>query len=223
MTAKINFVASKTRNQVDNVDCIEEQNYKFWAQPENFDTAGEVEISSSLTENHDLLSFETSEKFFESSTIKIEDICDSKVLERNIDQSLQDQQHIDKKRENDKLQVKFMNDEYQKAIGYLLCANKSKSGKQKKKQTMTAYLFFCKRYRPKIVARNPKLTFTQMSKLLSHMWRNASEHEKNTFRLKLKHHRTKVNAIVEKNLIEKMKIVKQEKQNAKKKMACEAT
>ena len=76
---------------------------------------------------------------------------------------------------------------------------------------MTAYLFFCRRYRAKIVARNPKLSFAQISKLLSHMWRNASEQEKNTYRLKLEQHRTKVNAIVEKNMIEKMKLVKQQK------------
>lgn len=76
---------------------------------------------------------------------------------------------------------------------------------------MTAYLFFCRRYRAKIVARNPKLSFAQISKVLSHMWRNASEQEKNTYRVKLEHHRNKVNAIVEKNMIEKMKMVKQQK------------
>jgi len=76
---------------------------------------------------------------------------------------------------------------------------------------MTAYLFFCRRYRAKIVSRNPKLSFAQISKVLSHMWRNASEQEKNTYRLKLEQHRTKVNAIVEKNMIEKMKMVKQQK------------
>ena len=148
----------------------------------------------------------------DASTINIEDICASKkVLELNIDNNFLDQQRLKEKRETEKLQEKLMNDEYQKAIGYLLCSSKSKSGKQKKKQTMTAYLFFCRRYRSKIVARNPKLTFAQISKLLSHMWRNASEPEKNTYRLKLEQHRTKVNAIVEKNLIEKMKIVKQQK------------
>ena len=43
------------------------------------------------------------------------------------------------------------------------------------------------------------------------MWRNAPEHEKNIYRIKLEQHRTKVNAIVEKNMIEKMKLVKQQK------------
>lgn len=124
---------------------------------------------------------------------------------------IEQQQRLEAKREAAKLQEKLMNEEYQKAIGYLLCSSKSKSGKQKKKQTMTAYLFFCRRYRAKIVARNPKLSFAQISKVLSHMWRNASEQEKNTYRLKLEHHRTKVNAIVEKNMIEKMKMVKQQK------------
>ena len=124
---------------------------------------------------------------------------------------LEQQRRLEAKREAAKLQEKLMNEEYQKAIGYLLCSSKSKSGKQKKKQTMTAYLFFCRRYRAKIVARNPKLSFAQISKLLSHMWRNASEQEKNTYRLKLEQHRTKVNAIVEKNMIEKMKMVKQQK------------
>jgi len=124
---------------------------------------------------------------------------------------IEQQQRLEAKREAAKLQEKLMNEEYQKAIGYLLCSSKSKSGKQKKKQTMTAYLFFCRRYRAKIVARNPKLSFAQISKLLSHMWRNASEQEKNTYRLKLEQHRTKVNAIVEKNMIEKMKMVKQQK------------
>lgn len=124
---------------------------------------------------------------------------------------LEQQRRLEAKREASKLQEKLMNEEYQKAIGYLLCSSKSKSGKQKKKQTMTAYLFFCRRYRAKIVSRNPKLSFAQISKLLSHMWRNASEQEKNTYRLKLEQHRTKVNAIVEKNMIEKMKMVKQQK------------
>ena len=124
---------------------------------------------------------------------------------------IEQQQRLEAKREAAKLQEKLMNEEYQKAIGYLLCSSKSKSGKQKKKQTMTAYLFFCRRYRAKIVARNPKLSFAQISKVLSHMWRNASEQEKNTYRLKLEQHRTKVNAIVEKNMIEKMKMVKQQK------------
>lgn len=124
---------------------------------------------------------------------------------------LEQQRRLEAKREASKLQEKLMNEEYQKAIGYLLCSSKSKSGKQKKKQTMTAYLFFCRRYRAKIVARNPKLSFAQISKLLSHLWRNASEQEKNTYRLKLEQHRTKVNAIVEKNMIEKMKMVKQQK------------
>lgn len=124
---------------------------------------------------------------------------------------VEQQRRLEAKREAAKLQEKLMNEEYQKAIGYLLCSSKSKSGKQKKKQTMTAYLFFCRRYRAKIVARNPKLSFAQISKLLSHMWRNASEQEKNTYRLKLEQHRTKVNAIVEKNMIEKMKMVKQQK------------
>lgn len=121
------------------------------------------------------------------------------------------QRRMEEKRETAKLQEQLMNQEYQKAIGYLLCSSKSKSGKQKKKQTMTAYLFFCRRYRSKIVARNPKMSFAQISKLLSHMWRNASEQEKNTYRLKLEQHRTKVNAIVEKNMIEKMKLFKQQK------------
>ena len=124
---------------------------------------------------------------------------------------IEQQQRLEAKREAAKLQEKLMNEEYQKAIGYLLCSSKSKSGKQKKKQTMTAYLFFCRRYRAKIVARNPKLSFAQISKVLSHMWRNASEQENNTYRLKLEQHRTKVNAIVEKNMIEKMKMVKQQK------------
>ena len=123
------------------------------------------------------------------------------------------QRRMEEKRETAKLQEELMNQEYQKAIGYLLCSSKSKSGKQKKKQTMTAYLFFCRRYRAKIVARNPKMSFAQISKLLSHMWRNASEQEKNTYRMKLEQHRTKVNAIVEKNMIEKMKLFKQQKRS----------
>ena len=103
------------------------------------------------------------------------------VLQNGISEELLEQQRrLEAKREASKLQEKLMNEEYQKAIGYLLCSSKSKSGKQKKKQTMTAYLFFCRRYRAKIVARNPKLSFAQISKLLSHMWRNASEQEKNT-------------------------------------------
>lgn len=121
------------------------------------------------------------------------------------------EKRMEEKRETARLQEQLMNQEYQKAIGYLLCSSKSKSGKQKKKQTMTAYLFFCRRYRAKIVARNPKMSFAQISKVLSHMWRNASEEEKNSYRIKLEQHRSKVNAIVEKNMIEKMKLFKQQK------------
>ena len=141
-----------------------------------------------------------------TSSISIED-----CFQRQKEEQLVYQRQIEEKRETEKLQERLMNEEYQKAIGYLLCSSKSKSGKQKKKQTMTAYLFFCRRYRSKIVARNPKLSFAQISKLLSHMWRNASEQEKTTYRIKLEQHRTKVNAIVEKNMIEKMKMVKQQK------------
>jgi len=143
--------------------------------------------------------------------VAAEQITAAENYEHLSEELIEQQRRLEAKREAAKLQEKLMNEEYQKAIGYLLCSSKSKSGKQKKKQTMTAYLFFCRRYRAKIVARNPKLSFAQISKLLSHMWRNASEQEKNTYRVKLEQHRTKVNAIVEKNMIEKMKMVKQQK------------
>lgn len=222
--ANIEHDGNKTRGDGNNEG---EQEYVYWARRGELETAGEVEVCSSTgSENHEgaeilvvdeTLQGHTTEVSTSeengmvngvdepvSNTLEIED-CFPKY------EDLEQQRRMEEKRETARLQEQIMNEEYQKAIGYLLCSSKSKSGKQKKKQTMTAYLFFCRRYRSKIVARNPKLSFAQISKLLSHMWRNASEQEKNMYRVKLEQHRTKVNAIVEKNMIEKMKMVKQQK------------
>jgi len=55
---------------------------------------------------------------------------------------IEQQQRLEAKREAAKLQEKLMNEEYQKAIGYLLCSSKSKSGKQKKKTDNDSVLIF---------------------------------------------------------------------------------
>jgi len=208
--------------------------YVYWARRGELDTAVEVEVcSTNCAESQEAGTCEGSDEslvvdepiqhYTDISNDHPSDIsnnsCNASQSNGSIDikdcfpkyYDNEHQQRMEEKRETAKLQEQLMNQEYQKAIGYLLCSSKSKSGKQKKKQTMTAYLFFCRRYRSKIVARNPKMSFAQISKLLSHMWRNASEQEKNTYRMKLEQHRTKVNAIVEKNMIEKMKLFKQQK------------
>jgi len=212
-----------------------EHEYVYWARRGELETAVEVEVCSSngsesqevgVNEGGDemLVVDEPSQRIIEHAseqqpqtnvnTASVETQSNGSINIQDCFPKYYDSEHqrrMEEKRETAKLQEQLMNQEYQKAIGYLLCSSKSKSGKQKKKQTMTAYLFFCRRYRSKIVARNPKMSFAQISKLLSHMWRNASEQEKNTYRMKLEQHRTKVNAIVEKNMIEKMKLFKQQK------------
>lgn len=165
----------------------------------SLETVCEVEVSSSSSIENNILS-----NTKETPTVNLPR---SLLKPFDADHELR----MEQKRQTAKLQEKLMNQEYQKAIGYLLCPTKSKSGKQKKKQTMTAYLFFCRRYRSKIVSCNPNMNFAQISKLLSRMWHNASEQEKNICRLKLEQHRSKINAIVQKNMIEKMKLFKEKK------------
>jgi len=222
--AIINQNDCKSSDSQFNLNNENEHEYVYWARRGELDTAVEVEICTvsdtregtcDIADDNSLIVEEQPTQVIESppaaepipqsrGSIDIQD-CFPKYYDS------EHQRRMEEKRETAKLQEQLMNQEYQKAIGYLLCSSKSKSGKQKKKQTMTAYLFFCRRYRQKIVARNPKMSFAQISKLLSHMWRNASESEKNTYRMKLEQHRTKVNAIVEKNMIEKMKLFKQQK------------
>lgn len=231
-------IEDEDSNKVDSTSNENGQEYVYWARrgENELETAGEVEVSSTGTEGGvpeeggELLIVEEAiqdntpperdpNDLVYGLQVAAEQITAAHQIQNGREEGyahfseeyIEQQKRLHAKREAAKLQEKLMNEEYQKAIGYLLCSSKSKSGKQKKKQTMTAYLFFCRRYRAKIVARNPKLSFAQISKLLSHMWRNASEQEKNTYRLKLEQHRTKVNAIVEKNMIEKMKLVKQQK------------
>lgn|ERR1712226_96313 len=215
-----------------NINNETEHEYVYWARRGELETAVEVEVcSSNGSENQEVGTSDGTEEMLvvdepiqrnaECSTEQVSNSNATNTSQSKGSINIQDcfpkyydsehQRRMEEKRETAKLQEQLMNQEYQKAIGYLLCSSKSKSGKQKKKQTMTAYLFFCRRYRSKIVARNPKMSFAQISKLLSHMWRNASEQEKNTYRMKLEQHRTKVNAIVEKNMIEKMKLFKQQK------------
>lgn len=52
----------------------------------------------------------------------------------------------------------------------------------KPKRAMTAFLFFSKEQRPKVVESNPNKGFGDIQKLLGSMWRELSEDDKKTYK-----------------------------------------
>eukprot|EP00794_Sanderia_malayensis_P008035 gene8035-8896_t len=83
-----------------------------------------------------------------------------------------------------------------------------KKKKERKTQTLTAYLLYCRRFRPKILEENVGLGFCEISKKLAKMWGEAPEKEKDIYRKQLEEHRAKLNAKLRKQS-SKLKTTKQ--------------
>jgi len=87
-----------------------------------------------------------------------------------------------------------------------------KKKKERKTQTLTAYLLFCRKYRPQVVFENPYIGFSEISKKLAQMWKEAPEKEKDVYKKQLEEHRAKVNASIRKETSKKLKTTKQDGQ-----------
>eukprot|EP00112_Aurelia_sp_Birch-Aquarium-sp1_P012326 Seg2592.3 transcript_id=Seg2592.3/GoldUCD/mRNA.D3Y31 product="HMG box-containing protein 4" protein_id=Seg2592.3/GoldUCD/D3Y31 len=85
----------------------------------------------------------------------------------------------------------------------------TKKKKERKTQTLTAYLLYCRKHRPSVVAENPKISFSEISRKLAQMWNEAPEKEKEIYKKQLEEHRAKVNAVKRKETSKKLKTTKQ--------------